>query len=234
MSRIRPQNCATCSARRLPEFAPPKVEVQTEAPGLSTEEVEALISMPIENALNGTRLSHHPLEIGTRFVISCTSFQRRHGHLQGPPICAGANCNGSTATADRRSSASDPATSFVAQPGDENRLVVKDSFPARSQRARSLDDPSQADVNSGVANVAIWGQRDRQFQVLVNPDQMRAQQVTLDQVIRATQDATMLESGGYLDKPNQRLAIRHRSSVQSLDDLAHSGRVQQQLSDSLE
>src|SRR3954451_14849361 len=38
----------------FPEFAPPKVEVQTEAPGLSTDEVESLISVPLENALNGT------------------------------------------------------------------------------------------------------------------------------------------------------------------------------------
>src|SRR5262245_28423265 len=37
----------------FPEFAPPYVEIQTEAPGLSTEEVESLISMPLENALNG-------------------------------------------------------------------------------------------------------------------------------------------------------------------------------------
>ena len=38
----------------FPEFAPPMVEVQTEAPGLSTEEVESLVSVPLENALNGT------------------------------------------------------------------------------------------------------------------------------------------------------------------------------------
>ena len=37
----------------FPEFAPPLVEIQTEAPGLSTSEVESLISAPIENALNG-------------------------------------------------------------------------------------------------------------------------------------------------------------------------------------
>src|SRR6476659_9198712 len=38
----------------FPEFAPPLVEIQTEAPGISTEEVESMITMPIENALNGT------------------------------------------------------------------------------------------------------------------------------------------------------------------------------------
>src|SRR5262245_3841011 len=37
----------------FPEFAPPLVEIQTEAPGLSTEEVESLVSMPLEHALNG-------------------------------------------------------------------------------------------------------------------------------------------------------------------------------------
>ena len=38
----------------FPEFAPPLIEIQTEAPGLSTEEVESFISVPLENALNGT------------------------------------------------------------------------------------------------------------------------------------------------------------------------------------
>ena len=37
----------------FPEFAPPLVEIQTEAPGLSTEEVEALVTIPLETAVNG-------------------------------------------------------------------------------------------------------------------------------------------------------------------------------------
>ena len=37
----------------FPEFAPPQVVVQTEAPGLSPEDVEALITFPIESAVNG-------------------------------------------------------------------------------------------------------------------------------------------------------------------------------------
>src|SRR5690349_9738895 len=41
----------------FPEFAPPYVEIQVEAPGLSTAEVEALIAVPIENSLNGTPYS---------------------------------------------------------------------------------------------------------------------------------------------------------------------------------
>ena len=41
----------------FPEFAPPLVEIQTEAPGLSTEEVESLVTVPLENALNGTAVA---------------------------------------------------------------------------------------------------------------------------------------------------------------------------------
>src|SRR6516164_6616319 len=48
------QKARTAPLDVFPEFAPPLVEVQTEAPGLSTEEVESLISVPLENALNGT------------------------------------------------------------------------------------------------------------------------------------------------------------------------------------
>jgi Cu/Ag efflux pump CusA len=37
----------------FPEFAPPQVVIQTEAPGLAPEQVEVLVTQPIENAING-------------------------------------------------------------------------------------------------------------------------------------------------------------------------------------
>jgi len=74
----------------------------------------------------------------------------------------------------------------------------------------------------GVANVAIWGQRDKQYQVLVDPERLRANGVTLDQVIKAAGDATVVTSGGFIDTPNQRLAVRHVSTILSPEDLART------------
>ncbi|MEZ4585475.1 MAG: efflux RND transporter permease subunit [Gemmatimonadales bacterium] len=72
----------------------------------------------------------------------------------------------------------------------------------------------------GVANVAIWGQRDRQLQVLVDPDRLAASGLSLDQIEGATRSAVAIEGGGFVDLPNQRLAVTQRPSVQRAADLA--------------
>jgi CzcA family heavy metal efflux pump len=71
----------------------------------------------------------------------------------------------------------------------------------------------------GVANVAIWGQRDRQFQVIVDPEKLQAHDVSLATVERAAAEAVTLEGGGFLDTPNQRLAVRQQVGVYRAEDL---------------
>ena len=70
----------------LPEFTPPYVEIQTEALGLSAEEVEQLITVPLEadllNGVDGRR--HDPLAVGARAVVDRAGLRARHRHLQGP------------------------------------------------------------------------------------------------------------------------------------------------------
>ena len=83
----------------------------------------------------------------------------------------------------------------------------------------------------GVANVAIWGQRDRQLQVQVDPAVLQDKGVTLDQVIATAGEAlwvsplSFLQSSspgtaGWIDTPNQRLGIHHLLPISSPDDLA--------------
>jgi Cu/Ag efflux pump CusA len=70
-----------------------------------------------------------------------------------------------------------------------------------------------------VANVAVWGQRDKQFQVLVNPYELRDRNVTLDAVTKAAADAVALDGSGFVDTKNQRIAVRHLPPVLQATDL---------------
>jgi CzcA family heavy metal efflux pump len=71
----------------------------------------------------------------------------------------------------------------------------------------------------GVANVAVWGQRDRQLQVQVDPQRLLANGVTLDQVITSAGQATNVAGGAFIDGPNQRLNVTHSPAVRSVEDL---------------
>ena len=113
----------------FPEFAPPKVEIQTEAPGLSTEEVESLITVPIETAVNGvpdlaTLLSKSVLGLssvtilfdrGTDVIRARQLVQERVTQVQ--PL------------AQRRATAGHAAAALLDQPGDEDRRVVQEARP---------------------------------------------------------------------------------------------------------
>jgi len=83
----------------------------------------------------------------------------------------------------------------------------------------------------GVAHVAVWGNRDRQLQVLVDPEKLQEKGVTLDQIIETTGNAlwvsplTFLEasspgSAGFIDTPNQRLTVWHVLPISSPEELA--------------
>jgi Cu/Ag efflux pump CusA len=72
----------------------------------------------------------------------------------------------------------------------------------------------------GVANVAIWGQRDRQLQVVVNPKKLHRNNLTLNQIISTVGNSQLVSplsyltasspgTGGFVDGPNQRLSVRH-------------------------
>jgi multidrug efflux pump subunit AcrB len=83
----------------------------------------------------------------------------------------------------------------------------------------------------GVANVSIYGQRDRQLQVRVDPRQLRANNVSLTQVIETTGNAlwvsplTFVEAstpgtGGFVESPNQRLQVQHISPISTPQQLS--------------
>ncbi|OYZ47113.1 MAG: acriflavin resistance protein, partial [Novosphingobium sp. 16-62-11] len=164
----------------FPEFAPPIVEIQTEAPGLSTEEVESLITVPIETAVNGvpdlaTLRSKSVLglssvtilfERGTDVIRARQLVQERVAQVQArlpaaarPPVML-------------------PPLSSTSRAMKIGISSKKLDQMQLSELVRWTIRPKLMSV-PGVANVAVWGYRDRQLQVLADPDRLQASGVTL-------------------------------------------------------
>jgi CzcA family heavy metal efflux pump len=205
----------------FPEFAPPLVEIQTEAPGLSTAEVESLISTPIENALNGvaqlkTLRSKSVLGLSSVVLI----FQEDTDLMRARQLVQ----ERLALVAPQLPAAARPPV--ILQPLSSTSRALKIGVSSKTLSQVELSTLARWTIRPrlmaipGVANVAIWGQRDRQLQVLVDPDRLRNHNVTLDDVVRATRDAVAVAAGGFVDTPNQRLPVAHLSSVTQPQDLA--------------
>ncbi len=205
----------------FPEFAPPLVEIQTEAPGLSTSEVESLVTVPIENGLNGTAWlktmrSKSVLGLSSVVLIFEPGVDlMRARQLIGERLGV---------VAPQLPSVAHPPV--ILSPLSSTSRALKIGITSKTLDQVQMTTLARWTIRPrlmaipGVANVAIWGQRDRQVQVLVDPDRLRAHKVTLDDVLKVTRDATAPGSGGFVDTPNQRLSITHVSAIANAEDLA--------------
>jgi len=205
----------------FPEFAPPYVEIQTEVPGLSTAEVEALVTVPIENALNGTPWVQTSRSKSVMGLSSVVLFFEEGINLQAARQIVQERI---ALVAGLLPSVAKPPVMLQPLSSTSRALKIGISSDTLSQMemstlAKWTIRPRLMSI-TGVANIAIWGERDRQLQVLVDPDRLRAHNITLGQVQQAAQDALELAGGGYLDTPNQRLAVSHISHIKTSEDLA--------------
>ncbi len=207
----------------FPEFAPPLVEIQTEAPGLSTEEVESLVTVPLENAVNGTAWLQ---TIRSKSVLGLSSivllFEEGTNLMEARQLVA----ERLSVEASRLPAVAHPPVMLPPLSSTSRCMKIGMSSKKLSQMEMTLlakwTVRPRLMAIPGVADVAIWGQRDRQFQVLVDPEVLRTHGVTLDQVVRAAGDAAVVSPGGYIDTPNQRLPVRHWSPIEEPEDLARS------------
>lgn len=216
----------------LPEFSRPYVRVQTEALGLSAEEVESLITTPMEaDMLNGVswvdeiRSQSIPglssivliFEPGTDIMKARQMVQERLVSVYALP-----NVSKPPAMINPLSSTS----RCMAIGLTSNKL----SLIEMSVLARWTIVPRLMGV-PGVANVAIWGQRKRQLQVQVDPERLQNEDVSLQQIINTTGNALWVSplsflnastpgTGGWIETPNQRLGVRHLLPISKSEDLA--------------
>ena len=205
----------------LPEFTPSYVEVQTESLGLSAQEVEQLITVPLEadllNGVQGIDVIRSKSVAGLSDIVMVfddqTNLYEARQLVQERLIQAHA-----------LPQVSRPPTMINPLSSSSRVMMIgldpKELSPIEaSVLARWTVKPSLLGV-PGVANVAIWGSRDRQLQVQVSPEQLKNQGIELSQVIETAGNAqlvsplTFLEAstpgtGGFVETPSQRLQVRH-------------------------
>jgi CzcA family heavy metal efflux pump len=192
----------------FPEFAPPQVVIQTEAPGLSSEEVEQLVTTPIETGLNGTpgldairSQSIQGLSVVTMVFRDNTDIFRDRQMVTerlGEVISRLPQGAGPPRLGPLTSSTS--LTMILGLTSTNRTAMELRTFADWTLRPYLLSVP-------GVAKVDIFGGDIRQLQVQVKPDRLRAYGLSVDDVVAAAQQATGVRGGGYVDTANQRIVI---------------------------
>lgn len=217
----------------FPEFAPPLVEVQVEAPGMSSESVEQLVTLPLESVLNGlprmTTLRSKSVqglasvqiyfERGADLFAARQMVSERVGviaarlpQLAKPPVVMPPL----SSTSRVLHIGLTPAPADQLKPG-EKQLTTTDI----SVLMKWILEPRLLAV-PGVANVSTYGMHPKQYQVLVRPAELRARGVTLEQVRQAARQAAVYASAGFHDTPNQRVAIQYATRVDRPEDLGQT------------
>ncbi len=205
----------------FPEFAPPRVEVQTEVPGLSAQEVESLVTVPIENALNGTS---YMTTVRSRSVLGLSSVLLLFEGGTDIMLARQLVQERLAIAARELPAVADPPV--ILSPLSSTSRILKIGMQSETLTQMQMSELALWTVRPrlmsipGVANVAIWGQRDRQFQIQVDPDRLRAHDLSIQQIVDRTTAATTIEGGGFVEGPNQRFNVTHMPSVRTTDDLA--------------
>ncbi len=207
----------------FPPFAPPQVEIQTEAPGLAPEEIESLVTLPIESAINGTPgvtavRSSSAVGLSAVKVIfdwDTEIYQARQ------LITERLQQAQSKLPAGVEVPQISPTTSPVG-------LVITYAFTSETtplMEVRRLVDwqvTNRLLAVTGVAQVVAYGGEQRQYQVLVEPAKLKAFNVSLQQVSEAVAAANVNAPGGYLITPDKETLIRGVGRIESIADLQQS------------
>ncbi|BAZ67466.1 cation efflux system protein [Fischerella sp. NIES-4106] len=207
----------------FPDFAPPQVEIQTEAPGLAPEEVESLITLPIESAVNGTPgvetvRSSSAVSISVVKVI----FQWGTNVYQARQLVTERL---QQAVQKLPEGVENPQISPISSPIGtvlQYALTTETTPMMEVRRLVDRDITNRLLAVPGVSQVIAYGGDVRQYQVLVDPAKLKAFNVTLEEVTAAARGANVNAAGGFLIDPDQEIVIRGVGRIDSIEQLGNS------------
>jgi CzcA family heavy metal efflux pump len=207
----------------FPEFAPPQVSIQTEAPGLAAEQVEILVTQPLENSLNGA--------LGVSTVRSAS--------IQGLSVIVAMFDPGSDIYLDRQVIAEQLAVAAAQLPREvrpptmtpltsSTSTVLVAGLTSNQRSLMELRTAADWTIRPrllavpGVAKVSVFGGEVKTFQVQVHPDQLIRFGIGLNDVLNIAQRASGVRGAGFIETANQRFALQTEGQALTPEDLAHT------------
>lgn len=207
----------------FPEFAPPQVVIQTEAPGLSPEQVEVLVTQPIENGVNGVEqietLRSNSLQglsvVTITFSAGSDIYRARQSITERLATIAGELPQGVPAPAITPLTSSTSVVLVLGLTSAKRSLMELRTAADWTVRQRLLAVP-------GVAKVAVFGGDIRQLQVQLRPDRLIKFNLSVEDVLAAARRATGVRGAGVIDTPNQRFILRSEGQSLTAAELART------------
>jgi len=207
----------------FPDFAPPHVLVQTEAPGLDATQVEALVTRPLEGLLAGAENVTSVRSTSSQGLSAIQVVFDRSGdpYRQRQVVT------------ERLADATGLLPEGVGAPllsplSSSMEYLVHFGFTSAKLSPIELRDLVQWIIKPqilavpGVAQAQIFGGEARERQVMVDPAKLAAAGFTLDDVVAATRRAATLIGGGYIETPTQRIVLRAEAAGVTPEALAQA------------
>lgn len=205
----------------FPEFAPPLVVVQTEAPGLSPEQVELLVTQYVENALSGiVAVDNMRSQSIQGLSVVIITFREDTDIYRARQLVA--------------EQLSSVATNLpkgvkapVMTPLTSSTSVVL-GIGLTSSTVGPMDLRTFADWTvkpallgtAGVANITVYGGDIKQYQIQVDPEKLLRHGLSLQDVLTAAQLATGVRGSGFIENRNQRIVLDAVGQASTAEQLA--------------
>jgi heavy metal efflux system protein len=200
-----------------PELANPQVRVITLFAGRGPEEVEKLVSIPLEKELNGIpgEISLRSISVYGLSVVIATFADGTQ-----TPICR-------QQVLERIAQADIPADATPRLEPDVGSLreIYRYALYSPYYTAMGLRSIQQWELDKlfrqvpGVIGVVSHGGPTKSFQVAVDPYKLRAYNISLQQVYSALNEANATTGGGYIEKDGEALIVRELGLLRDIDDV---------------
>jgi len=193
----------------FPEFVPSQVDIQTEAPGFAPQQVEELVTRPIENIVNGAAglATLRSESIPGLSVITVTFADGVDLHVARQGISERLGELGASLPAGVSSPKLSPLVSSTMD-------LLKVGLTSDKVDAYTLRDTADWTIKPrllavpGVAHAIVFGGDVRQIQILPDPAKLTGYNITLTEVADAARASLTLRGAGFIDTSAQRILLK--------------------------